>query len=542
MRCCLAAFGPTAAPIGASRIPKGEAELHAALLSKGLLPRELPPLFSSATLAGLVGQPGLPPDFSSAAAVWTQPLQHNLSRPGGLRRKLSIPNPVNYFRLARTFDANSAALSAHWSHSSYSQTKPDVACGGPRAIAGTPADRAATRTKARVGARYLLRTDIAQFYPSIYSHSIPWALYTKSTAKTIMRDMSYFGNVLDREVQAGQHGQTKGVPIGPDTSLGIAELLLAPIDSRLHTTCNVLGGTRFIDDIELTFRRLSDADTALATLESLLSDFELQLNPIKTKICELPDEIESDFVTNLRSYLPASGTNSRAQWVDYFNRAFVAARNKPKDGVLRYAVSALQSVQIGPNVWEIAQQLLWQCVTADPGCLRFVADVLLGNRITSGHIIDVSMGSTAINSLIESSAPIGHGSEVVWSLWVSMLLNLQIETRNQDLIAAMDDAIVAVAAMIAKEQAALPPSFDSTLWRSWLVTDAFKDEYWLFAYECTKRGWFAAEVTTAGLNTNANIAFLLSCAVSFVDLDALLFYTPSRMPISGGSGGGGGGY
>lgn len=512
----------------------------AALLGKGLLPRELPPLFSSATLAGLLGKPGSPPDFSSPTAVWTQPLQHNLSRPGGLRRKLSIPNPVNYFRLARTFDANSAALAIHWAQSPYSQTKPDVACLGPRAIARTSADRATARTRTRVGAKYLLRTDIAQFYPSIYSHAIPWALYTKATAKTIMRDMSYFGNVLDREVQAGQYGQTKGVPIGPDTSLGIAELLLAPIDSKIQSTCNVVGGTRFIDDIEFTFRRLSDADTALATIESHLSDIELQLNPIKTKICELPDEIESDYVTILRPHVPTSATNSRAQWVDYFNRAFAAARDNPRDGVLRYAIAALQSVQIGPNVWELAQQLLWQCITADPGCLRFVVDVLLGNKITSSYTIDLSLGSTAINSLIESSAPVGHGSEVVWSIWAAMLLNLPIEPRSQDLIAAMDDAIVAVAAMVAKEQTTLPPTFDSALWRSWLVTDAFKDEYWLFAYECAKRGWFAGEVAAAGLTADANIAFLLSNAVSFVDLDALHLYSPPRMPVTGGSGGGGG--
>jgi hypothetical protein len=352
--------------------------------------------------------------------------------------------------------------------------------------------------------------------------------------------MSYFGNVLDREVQAGQYGQTKGVPIGPDTSLGIAELLLAPIDSKIQSTCNVVGGTRFIDDIEFTFRRLSDADTALATIESHLSDIELQLNPIKTKICELPDEIESDYVTILRPHVPTSATNSRAQWVDYFNRAFAAARDNPRDGVLRYAIAALQSVQIGPNVWELAQQLLWQCITADPGCLRFVVDVLLGNKITSSYTIDLSLGSTAINSLIESSAPVGHGSEVVWSIWAAMLLNLPIEPRSQDLIAAMDDAIVAVAAMVAKEQATLPPTFDSALWRSWLVTDAFKDEYWLFAYECAKRGWFAGEVAAAGLTADANIAFLLSNAVSFVDLDALHLYSPPRMPVTGGSGGGGG--
>ena len=516
----------------------GEIKLHAALLGKGLLPRELPPLFSSATLASLVGKTGIPSDFTATKAEWTQPLQHNLFRPGGLRRKLSIPNPVNYFRLARTFDANKTALTDHWAVAAFSQTKPDITRLGPRAITNTSPDRAIARTRTRVGAKYLLQTDIAQFYPSIYSHAIPWSLYTKAFAKSITRDFTYYGNVLDREIQAGQYGQTKGVPIGPDTSLGIAELLLAPIDGELNRRCNILGGTRYIDDMEFTFQRLSDAESALATLESLLSGIELQLNPTKTKICELPDEIESDYVTDLRAHIPTSATKSRAQWVDYFNRAFAAARRNPKDGVLRYAVSALQSIEITAEVWELAQQLLWQCIIVDPGCLRFVADVLYANQLLSSHVIDKSLGSIAINSLIESSAPVGHGSEVVWSIWVALLLKVPIASRSQDLIAKMDDAIVAVAAMVARDERIFPSSFDSTLWRSWLVEDAFKEEYWLFAYECVSRGWFSAEVTAARLHTNANINFLHSNAVSFVDLHAIHLYTPPRMPGAGGSGGG----
>jgi hypothetical protein len=74
------------------------------------------------------------------------------------------------------------------------------------------------------------------------------------------------------------------------------------------------------------------------------------------------------------------------------------------------------------------------------------------------------------------------------------------------------------------------------------VTDSFKDEYWLFAYECAERGWFAGEVAAAKIKTDRNIAFLLSNAVSFIDLDALDFYTPPRMPVSGGGGGGVSGY
>lgn len=94
----------------------------------------------------------------------------------------------------------------------------------------------------RVGSRYLLKADISQFYPSIYTHTIPWALHSKATAKAGQRDVELAGNVLDKELQACQHGQTKGIAIGPDTSLGIAELLLSPIDHRMNEECDIVAG------------------------------------------------------------------------------------------------------------------------------------------------------------------------------------------------------------------------------------------------------------------------------------------------------------
>ena len=148
-----------------------------ALLTRGFLPRELPPLFSSKTFGDVVGAAGLPSGFSSQKASWTQPAQHNLARPGGLRRRLAVPNPVNFYRLAAIFANNAAALAAEWSKSPFSKTTPDASCKGPRAIARDLSDRAPARASLRVGARYLLRADISQFYPSIYSHSIPWVLH-----------------------------------------------------------------------------------------------------------------------------------------------------------------------------------------------------------------------------------------------------------------------------------------------------------------------------------------------------------------------------
>ena len=297
---------------------------------------------------------------------------HDLARPGRLRRRLSIPNPVNFFRLASAFEQYQAVLAVEWNKSPYSFTTPDLALTNGRGMVVEVKDRATPRVWARVGARYVLHTDIAQFYPSIYTHSIPWVIHTKPVAKASPKDMTLIGNILDKEIQACQVGQTKGIAIGPDTSLGIAELLLSPLDERLKNDCNIVGGCRFIDDIELTFRTLSDADKALTLIEGLLNELELQPNALKTHIKELPVEIESSFVTTLRSNLPVANNAPQSQWIDYFNRAFKAAKDDPTTGVLRYAVAALIGVRPTATTEDIAQHLLWQCVTIDPGCISML--------------------------------------------------------------------------------------------------------------------------------------------------------------------------
>ena len=506
------------------------------LISKGFLPHELPPLFSSKSLRALVGK-GLPEAFTGTKAQWTQAVHHNLARPGGLRRKLTIPNPVNFFRLSKAMEDHAPLLKAEWSKSSFSKTSPKL--GGSRALANYSNDRASPRADIRVGARYLVRADISQFYPSIYTHSVPWVLHTKAAAKAQIKVHALPGNVLDRELQACQYGQTKGIAIGPDTSLGIAELLLSPLDKRLRDECKSLGGVRFIDDMEFSFGKLSSAEAALAKLEFMLGEFELQLNGTKTKIVELPDEIESIYVTMLRPHVPARIGAPPSRWVDYFNRALVAARTQPEDGVLRYAVAALQGVLCSPPSWKLAQRLLWQCIAVDPGCLRFVVDVLLINNKTTGLDIDVAVASVAINALIQSSAPVNHGSEVVWSIWAGLLLKLLIEPESQTAIALMDDALVACAATIAWERKLFDAGFESTLWASWIVKGSFSQDHWLFVYEALKRGWYSANVKVAKLEVDVNAAFLVAMNVSFIEDNIIDSYVPAKLPTSYGGGNGG---
>jgi hypothetical protein len=297
----------------------------------------------------------------------------------------------------------------------------------------------------------------------------------------------------------------------------------------------VLGGMRFIDDMEFSFRTLSEAEGALALLEGYLNEYELQLNGTKTVIVALPDEIESIHVTNLRPHIPTTLTASPTQWIDYFNRAMVAAKLNLSAGVLRYAVGALKTIIVHDKSWTLAQSLLWQCILIDPGSLRLVVDVLIVNK-HSGNKIDLDIGSIAINSLIQSSASVGHGSEVLWSIWAAMVIGLDISLESQLVISTMDDCLVACAATIAKERNVFSPTFESSLWASWIVEDAFNQDHWIFVYEALRRGWYESEVKTAKLSEDSNASFLLASGVTFINDEGIDKYSPANllMLYSGG--------
>jgi hypothetical protein len=78
------------------------------------------------------------------------------------------------------------------------------------------------------------------------------------------------------------------VPNLRDSALVIAELLLAAVDERLQKEAKLLRGLRYVDDYELAFESRSAAEEAVSSLERIVSEFELELNPRKTMLQDLP--------------------------------------------------------------------------------------------------------------------------------------------------------------------------------------------------------------------------------------------------------------
>lgn len=131
------------------------------ILGRGYFPKELPPLFSTRSLATAhVDLPESPQKYSCC-------LHYSYSKYAAVRRTLSIPNPAHFIPLAKAIASNWLMLEAHCTGSPISQTRPIT--GTDRAIVwATSLDNIPLlRAEQRVGSRYVLQADVAAFYGSM---------------------------------------------------------------------------------------------------------------------------------------------------------------------------------------------------------------------------------------------------------------------------------------------------------------------------------------------------------------------------------------
>jgi hypothetical protein len=442
---------------------------------------------------------------------------YSLARSGLFRRPLNICNPVHYFLLCKELMQNWPAISARLPGSALAATTPDFKASG-RAIDGRWPQNARPdfAMDRRLGKRYVLQTDINRFYGSIYTHSIAWAIHTKTAAKT-NRTLQLLGNKIDYWVRMGQDQQTVGVPIGPDTSLVLAELIMQRCDDALLAKLPKITGYRFIDDYELSLATRTEAEDAYHILEACLSEYELALNTKKTEILELPLPLEKPWATELRLYnFRDSEAGQAADLSNYFSRAYGFHSEYPGDSVLQFAMGRLRSMNVHPANWPMFQKLLLLCVVPEPASFPYALEQIIARRNAGaapilGHLEDIA------NDLVQCHASLKHSSEVSNAIWACLALGLQLHDASVDAVSKCDDSVVALLALDCERNGLTSKQIDKSLWAAHMTTETLYDEHWLLAYEANFKGWLPSAGGVDHVSSDSNFGFLKTNGVHFYD-------------------------
>ena len=312
--------------------------------SKG---EELPPIFSARQFTPQVAKRLL--NEKPRKNGYDQ-IEYYSTRYNNVSRPLAIPHPVGYAHLVNCICANWEKLK-YICDNQNSLIKPEKHADGRALIMDYEESLDKTNRTLNIGfgKKFRVHTDITNCFPSIYTHAIPWATvgfdYSKAHKPPQYKD-SWF-NQLDYYQRMIKRNETQGVAIGPGTSNVVSEAILAKIDAELSKTYSHY---RYIDDYTCYCDTHEKGQEFLRRLNDELRKYKLSLNIKKTEIIELPAPIDSDWIVELSTRMPAGSPNelpklgkhyNASEALRYIDFALQLKKQTPDGSVLKFAVKSI---------------------------------------------------------------------------------------------------------------------------------------------------------------------------------------------------------
>jgi hypothetical protein len=488
--------------------------LHIDLIDKGYFPVEIPPAFSTSSFASTLGH--LPTNLDSFAAKSSRCAFHSIPRLQHHRRLLGIPNPLHQLKLVDVLERHWPKLEAHMAQSALSMTRLQYVHGSERGLQHQFDFDALDQERIlrSSASRFLLKADLSRFYHSLYTHSIPWALHSKDIAKANRSGRALYGNAIDVAVRNTQDGQTLGIPVGPVTSDLISELLGAALDLELAKLQPGLKGLRYVDDYYLFFGTRSDAEGALADLHSVANHFAVEINPLKTKISELPESVQPAWKANLRSIV-VRPEHERDDLLSFFSQAYENASKYPGNNVLKYAVKQSTGFAISQDCWKLYEAFLLGSLVAEPSLAPTLSAVLV-DYSGKNYAVSKDKLSETLAEIASYHAKFKQGFEVAWALWIAKLFGIVLPNSVWTTICSVDDSIVALLSLDLRE-AGIADNVDPTLWVQHMASEHLYSENWLLAYEALKKGWLSSIGGDDYISANDFFGLLAKHGVEFYD-------------------------
>lgn len=401
------------------------------LLNSGLFPETLPPCFTSynarRAFAGIVK--GLDEDRYHERK--TEFIRYSGTKHDGNRRFFGTPNIVTYFHVSSFIWKNWQDFESNFGLSNFSIGVPKLMePGDERAVKVPSLSELSKHTSKKLRyAPYILKADIAQCFPSLYTHSIAWAAHgiEQSKSDTDRASLANPFNALDFFVRNGQRGNTRGVLIGPDAYRLIAEFVLSRIDSELEKVVGslIVGAVRHVDDYYIGLRTEYDAHAVLSHLREVLATYELYVNDAKTKIHSSLEPINDLWAQRLRDhmlYIPGSPDKIERA----VSEAVATAAEIRSDSPLKILFRSLDESRAYSNAnWNFVEENLQRIILKHPHSLDY-ACLLVAKRYALGLSIDADGWLAVAEIIIKRSLALNHDHEAIWMVWLLIVCKIEL--------------------------------------------------------------------------------------------------------------------
>lgn len=486
-----------------------------ALLSKGYFPHELPSVFTSVDFADNAGS--ILAEWE-ANGIFTRKqtfVKKKKAKDGGYeyklrateaemlskpkrgyeRRTLHLTHPVPQALLCYEMAANWRILQRWLSRNRFSLDRIDVSDAFGGSIKDV--DFALHRAKKDFitsSHDWLVETDITRFYPSIYTHSIPWAAYGKERVKADLK--RYGGSLADRLdvlVRNCNRNQTVGIPIGPATSHVIAAIISSRIDEMIEKNLKGVNylADRLQDDWSIGCYELSDAEYILSTLIGAYRAFGLDINGVKTEVLRLIEHQAPSWEAELTSFYRSARSGLRGSSLRTFlNLAISLQATHPAGRVVGYAMSMLEEINLSEKDVATVESFLLKAAAVSSISLSRICQTLITIEST-GKRISKSRVRERFVHLLEKNLVNGNDYEVIWLIYT--LRGLKISFKSKLLTQAMDDtrgSVIPLMLLDMKSKSLYHSSIPIGEWETRYTKESIESEPgWMLLYEGIRHRW-----------------------------------------------------
>jgi hypothetical protein len=462
------------------------------LIRLGYFPFELPPVFTTRNFSD---------NLFSIRRNWQKTLKDPKNLPKtryykfsipkntSARRSLALVNPVNQYAISELISSEWNEIKKYISSSSFSTFRADF--DDQNAIPWEDFRfRHERNQKALSRSGSALVSDISRFYPTLYTHSVPWALHGKYFAKKNIHNHALLGNKIDKTLRKCQDEQSIGIPTGPITSRIIAEIVGTAIDKEIAKRFPYAqdGYIRHADDVLISIPPEMTVDQARNLWSQSLAVYELEINEQKTERILPGERVEPEWLSALRFVgVPARGQKDR-HIDEYFTTAFSYSQRYPDQSVLSYAIKKAQSFIVLDNNWPIFEHYIKQAAWHDGRVVQHALQII-AQGAADGKPVDNAGIREFCYRLIRERLPSGHEHEAIWALFLLRALRSGIATKK-DLapVLEVEPTLCSLVALDMRQQH--KASFTTpNAWTKIAKDCDLSSEDWLFVYEVAQKGW-----------------------------------------------------
>lgn len=495
------------------------------LLSHGFFAPELPPCFVSERLARYrttIWRDIEAHGVEALDKLVTQTSWFNFPRFGRNDRRHGVINPIAYIAIAKIVADNFVKLRAIARRRSGMSASPLMFdWSGTRAILRSNIDLLDDfRLDLASRRETFVLADLRAFYHSVYTHTIPWAIRGKAIAKAD-RFSPHYANRLDRYCRNAQDQQTIGLPVGPDTSRVIGEVVASAVDESLRRETGVTSrdASRYVDDFTISSADGLSGNALIAAARRAAAEFELELNHDKSAIVATSTYLGNGWKHVARGHRP-SPPYILEDFKRFFHEMARLVAELPDTNVEKWAFQNARVAFLSADTgdWGRLQSHLVNAYRRNSTLVSLLVELLIERHRDRGDL-DLEGVRDFLDHRIPALALEDRTGELIWLLFLMIALEIKIDARRFERLYSLEEPMCALLLSAADARGLIAGAVDRSLWNQSLAGDGLRGPMWLYAYEGPRRD-LVGHASTVHIEQDPYFSILHARSVDFLSVDA----------------------